>query len=195
MAVVLGRPGFTNTTTVLPTLPIDAPCPKDRLRTPVQERDPEVDPPTPLTRSIWSYKLMDPMRDIQELEKDGPCPKDYSKVERVHQKVLDLDDAIPAYLRLGNPDTRWDDDPECYWLPHMRIYLSQIGRFNIMALHRPYIFNRAESRLEALKACIEMLQRQRLSFEGLKPNSWKKSVDTSYRHHLPSISERSGYPY
>lgn len=109
-----------------------------------------------------------------ELEREGPCPKDYSKVDRVHQSCLDVDAATPAYFRLENPDTRWDDHPECYWIERVRYTLSQLTPFNLMALHRPYVFNRQKSRTEALKASLDMLHRQMVTFRGIKPNSWKK---------------------
>jgi hypothetical protein len=138
-------------------------------------RDEERDPPTPLTRSIWAFKLMSPLRDILDLEQDGACPKDYSKVDRIHQTCLELDEATPAYFRIDNPDRRWDDHPECSsWIQGVRYYLPQLNLFNMMALHRPYVFNRQKSREEALKASIDMLQRQMLTFKGIKPNSYKK---------------------
>ncbi|KAE9575870.1 hypothetical protein CGMCC3_g8108 [Colletotrichum fructicola] len=149
------------------------PLPKDRRKTPIAPRDDEKDPPTPLTRGIWAFKLVGPMREILELEHDGPCPKDYSKVDRVHQMCMELDETTPAYFRLENPDRRWDDEPSCYWLQSARFYLPQMNLFNLMALHRPYIFNRPKSRTEALKASIEMLHRQMLTFQGLDAGSWR----------------------
>ncbi|KAF6840475.1 fungal specific transcription factor domain-containing protein [Colletotrichum plurivorum] len=172
-ALVLGRPGSIDWRILPPSLPIDTPPPKDRRKTPVAPRDDEKDPPTPLTRGIWAFKLVGPMREILELEHDGPCPKDYSKIDRVHQMCVELDETTPAYFRLENPDVRWDNEPSCYWLQSVRFYLPQMNLFNFMALHRPYIFNRQKSRTEALKASIEMLHRQMLTFQGLEPGSWR----------------------
>jgi hypothetical protein len=31
------------------------------------------------------------LRDIIELEKDGPCPKDFDKVDKVHQSLDELE--------------------------------------------------------------------------------------------------------
>jgi hypothetical protein len=172
---VLGRPGAIDWRILPPSLPVDAPIPKNRKTTPVVLRDEERDPPTPLTRSIWAFKIMSPMRDILDLEQDGPCPKDFTKVDRVHQTCLDLDENAPAYFRLDNPDTTWDDHPGCAkWLPAVRISLPQLNLFNFMALHRPYIFNRPKSRQEALRASLEMLHLQKLMFKGTPANSWKK---------------------
>lgn len=137
-------------------------------------RDEETDPPTPLTRSIWAFKLMSPVRDILDLEQEGPCPKDFSKVDRLHQVCVELSEAMPAYFRLENPDRRWDDDPNCYWLPAVRYTMPQLNLFNLMALHRPYVFNRAKSRNEALRASLEMLHVQCLTFKGTPATSWKK---------------------
>jgi len=148
--------------------------PADRSKTPVTGRDEERDPPTPLTRALEAFKLMSPMRDILDLEQDGPCPKDYTKVDKVYAQCMALSEAIPAYFRLENPDTRWDEHPECFWIPSVRFYLPQLHLFNLMALHRPYVFNRAKSRQEALKASIDMLHRQKLTFKGTPRNSWKK---------------------
>jgi hypothetical protein len=140
----------------------------------VAPRDDERDPPTPLTRAVWAFKLMSPMREILDLEQDGPCPKDYAKVDRVHQLCLELEESVPAYFRLENPEKRWDDHPDCYWIQSVRFYLPQLNLFNLMALHRPYIFNRPKSRQEALRASLDMLHRQLLTFKGTPANSWKK---------------------
>lgn len=61
-----------------------------------------------------------------ELEQDGPCPKDYDKVDKVHALSSKLYEEMPAYLRPENPDTRWDDHPDCKFLPAARPYMSQI---------------------------------------------------------------------
>ncbi|KAK3344125.1 fungal-specific transcription factor domain-containing protein [Lasiosphaeria hispida] len=169
---VLGRPTTINFSAVQPTLPIDAPAPKDRSRTPVLPRE-EDDPPTTLTRAIWAYHVMAPLRDILELEKEGPSPKDFSKVDMLHQRLIDVDAQTPAWFRLENPDTRYDDHPDCYWLPSVRATMPQLMMFNQMALHRPYIFTRPHSRTEALKASLGMLHAQRLHFKSLQPHQYK----------------------
>ncbi|OIW27959.1 OMPdecase-domain-containing protein [Coniochaeta ligniaria NRRL 30616] len=169
--VVLGRPTTVSHSTP-PTLPVDAPLPKDRSRTPIQPRG-DNDPPTPLTRAIWAYTVMRPLRDIIELESEGPCPKDFSKVDAIHQKLLDLEDQTPAYFRLENPDKRFDHLPECHWLPSVRASLPQLIAFNVMALHRPYIFTRAKSRTEALKSSLKALESQALHFQSLGPQQYK----------------------
>ncbi|KAK4243787.1 hypothetical protein C7999DRAFT_17908 [Corynascus novoguineensis] len=172
MACVLGRPTTTDLSMAPPSLPVDAPVPKDRSKTPVLPRG-ENDPPTPVTRTIWAYHIMRPLREILEMEKDGPCPKDFSRVDRLHNELLDLDARTPAFFRLENPDTRFDSLPECAWLPLSRVVFPQLISFELMALHRPYIFTRPKSRTEALKASLDMLHTQRLNFQALKPQMYK----------------------
>ncbi|KAJ9133583.1 OMPdecase-domain-containing protein [Pleurostoma richardsiae] len=169
--IVLGRPTSIDGS-VNYTLPIDAPLPKDRRKSPIRPRTDD-DPPTPLTRALWAYEMMRPLHDILELEKEGPCPKNFDRVDKVHQGLLDLEARTPAYFRLENPDTRFDDLPECYWIPFVRATLPQIVSFNYMALHRPYIFTRAHSRTEALKSSLAMLEAQRKHFSTINPQQYK----------------------
>ncbi|ROT42490.1 hypothetical protein SODALDRAFT_326646 [Sodiomyces alkalinus F11] len=172
-AVVLGRPGTVDWRAPRPSLPIDAPIPKDRRRTPLSVRDEERDPPSPVTKQLASFNLMAPLVQVVELEQDGPCPKNYDKVNRAHELAQRVADEIPAYFRLENPDTRWDNHPDCWWLPGCRSYLSQSHHFNFIALHRPYVFHRRESRLVALRESIESLQNQMNAFQDMDPKSWR----------------------
>ncbi|KAK4233859.1 OMPdecase-domain-containing protein [Achaetomium macrosporum] len=172
MACVLGRPTTTNLGMAPPSLPVDAPVPKDRSKTPVVPRC-ENEPPTPLTRELWTYHIIQPLKEVLELQKEGPCPKDFSRVDRLHNEVLHLDASMPAFFRLQNPDTRFDGLPQCYWINLARAILPQITTFELMALHRPYIFTRPKSRTEALKASLDMLHAQRLHFMALKPQMYK----------------------
>ncbi|KAI1858709.1 uncharacterized protein JN550_012541 [Neoarthrinium moseri] len=169
---VLGRPTSVDFRVLRRTEPVDAPIPKDRRKTPVFPRS-EQDPPTPLTRSLWAFEAMRPLRDILDLEKEGPFPKDFSRVTKLHQELLDLQERTPPYFRLENPDTQFDHLPECWWLPLVRPALPQLISFNLMALHRPYIFTRASSRHEALKASLDMLEAQRSQFRALDPQQYK----------------------
>ncbi|KAM0247872.1 hypothetical protein ACHAQJ_009688 [Trichoderma viride] len=175
MCLILGRPGSMNWRHGFPTLPIDARLTlnSDRSKTPVIPREEGVDPPTSLTRNISLYKTMLPLRDIQDLEPDGPCPRDFSKVLKVQQDIMDIHDSTPAVFRLENPDRQWDHVPELHWLHQARCLSEQMYYFTLVALHRPYIFHREDSRGEVIKGCLGMLDMQKLMFEGLPPKSWK----------------------
>ncbi|KAK4205793.1 hypothetical protein QBC40DRAFT_2238 [Triangularia verruculosa] len=177
MAGVLGRPTTINLTAVPPSLPVDVKgdspgaSPSGELM-PIVERG-ENEPPTPLTRALWAYHIMAPMREILELEKEGACPRDFGRVDRLHEEVVSIESKTPSFFRLENPDTRWDDKEDCYWLPLARVILPQLSSFELMALHRPYIFTRPKSRTEALKASLGMLNAQRLHFMALRPALYK----------------------
>lgn len=88
-AIVLGRPTSIDTSSRY-TLPLDAPTPKDPSKVPVTLRS-EQDPPSPLTRTLWVYRTTMALRDIIDLEKDGPCPKDFDKVDKVHRSLEELE--------------------------------------------------------------------------------------------------------
>ena len=169
---VLGRPTSVDFRMMNRSMPIDVVLPNDKKKLPLVPRG-DSDPPTPLTRAIWAFELMRPLRDILDLEKEGPFPKDFAKVDQLHQKIMDVQNNMPAAFRLENPDTRFDHLPECWWLPLVRPNLPQIVSFNFMALHRPYIFTRAASRHEALRTSIEMLEAQRIHFSIMKPHQFK----------------------
>ncbi|KAH7021119.1 LOW QUALITY PROTEIN: humps family-domain-containing protein [Microdochium trichocladiopsis] len=164
MGSVLGRTPQCDLGTVSVTLPVDVMPSTEGRRMPLIPR-PDDTPPTPLTRSIWSFKLIQPLRDIIGLEKQGPFPKDFS-----HRSLQEMEAQIPAPLRMHNPDTRFDHLPECRWLPLTRPTLPQTLHFGKLALHRPYIFTRASSRLEALKASFGMLEAQKQYFAVLNPS-------------------------
>ncbi len=169
---VLGRPTSIDFRLVNRSTPIDVVLPNEKKKMPLVPRG-DHDPPTPLTRAIWGFEMMRPLREILDLEKEGPFPKDFDKVDRLHQKLLDIQARTPAPFRLENPDTRFDDLPDCWWLPLTRPSLPQLMAFNFMALHRPYIFTRAVSRAEALRASISMLEAQRIYFSVMKPHQFK----------------------
>lgn len=169
---VLGRPTSVDHRTFKRNLPVDCPIPRDRKKTLIFPRA-ENDPPTPLTRALFSYQAVQPLREILHLEKEGPFPKDFTKVEKLHQELVNLQERIPPVFRLESPDTRFDKHPDCGWLVNSRFTLPQVLSFNFMALHRPYIFTRANSRYEALKASLDMLQSHRLHFSTLKVHQYK----------------------
>ncbi|KAM0553842.1 hypothetical protein ACHAPJ_007188 [Fusarium lateritium] len=171
-AMILGRPGTIDWNQTLPTPPVDAPIPQNRDKTPVVPRG-EDDHPTPISRLLWNYQLCGPLRAIQNLETGGSYPMDFGKIDQIHQSILDLDKKMPPSFRLENPDTRWDHLPEAQWYPENRYYFASLHEFSKMALHRPYIFNRIESRVEAIYASLKTLEIQKNTFEGLPPDSWR----------------------
>ncbi|KAI9734182.1 MAG: hypothetical protein M1818_006611 [Claussenomyces sp. TS43310] len=172
MSLVLGRPHSIDSRDLVVTLPLDTPVPKNKRKIAPFPRS-ENDPPTPLTLLIRNAENITVFREIAELEKEGPHPKDYSKVERVHQMYLRHLERLPAFFRSENPDTTFDSDPDCYWLQAARTLLDTNSGFTIMSLHRPYVFTIAKSRSEALEAGLDILRAQRRLFQYLQARHYK----------------------
>ncbi|KAM3560576.1 hypothetical protein MY1884_002832 [Beauveria asiatica] len=174
MAVFLGRPGSVVWSHGLPSLPIDASTPPDCSKMPVEPRDDAVEPPTLITRQLLLFRLVEPLRLVLDLEPDGSHPKDFSKVDHVHQIMRTVHSDMPAAFRLANPDRRWDEHPACApWIHQTRLYMEQLHYFGVMALHRPYIFHRRASREAALRAAVDMLGIQRQTFDRLSLVQWR----------------------
>jgi hypothetical protein len=172
MGLVLGRPTSIDARDACTTLPIDTPLSIDRKNTMPFPR-PADDPPTPLTAFILSYKSIATFREILALEQEGPHPRDYTKVEKVHKEIILFSETIPAYIRTDNPDTTFDSHPECSWLPATRHLLNSSIGFSMMSLHRPYVFTIAKSRSEALRGALRILRAQREFFMYLESRHYK----------------------
>ncbi|RDW88945.1 hypothetical protein BP6252_00977 [Coleophoma cylindrospora] len=172
MALVLGRPTTIDLRDCWATFPIDAPVPKNRREVAPMPRS-DSDPPTPLTALLWTAEITAPLRDILALEKEGPHPKDPSKIEKMHNQILLIGDQCPAFFRSENPDTTWDNYPDCYWLPRSRPGFANGIAFTIMALHRPYIFTNSSSRAAALNAALDILRAQQAYFGHLNAKHYK----------------------
>lgn len=172
MGVVLGRPTTIDSRDSRPTFPIDAPIPKNRREVAPSPRT-EDDPPTPLTLLLWNVEVTTPLWDIFNLEKEDPRHNNIQKIEKMHKLLDQIALHTPPFLRFENPDTRWDNHPDCFWLEGARQYFRNANNFTIMALHRPYIFTNPGSRTAALKAGLEILRAQRAYFSLLKVNYYK----------------------
>ena len=169
--MVLGRPTSIHMK-VEPALPVDAILTMNRTQTLVLPRGSN-DPPTPLTRAIWAYRIMNELRKVQALEKEGSYPEDFFHIDEIDQEMRELAESVIPVFRRQNPDKRFDLNAGYRWLPRARATLPQLLSFNLMALHRPYVFTRAVSRSRALEACLDMLQAQREHFESISENQYK----------------------
>jgi hypothetical protein len=172
MAVVLGRPTTIDSRDGKPAFPIDAPIPKNRREIAPAPRTDD-DPPTPLTMLLWSVEVTAPLWDIFNLEKEDPRQNNIAKVEKMHKLLNQIALHCPPFFRHQNPDTTFDNLPECSWLPAARQYFRNGTNFTIMALHRPYIFTNPSSRTAALKAGLEILRAQRAYFNLIRVNHYK----------------------
>ncbi|KAG0648747.1 Multidrug resistance regulator 1 [Hyphodiscus hymeniophilus] len=172
MALVLGRPATIDNRDGKPPFPIDAPIPKNRREVAPAPRT-ESDPPTSLSVLLWTCELFAPLWDIFNLEKEDPHQNDFAKVEKMHVLIKQISLHCPPYFRAQNPDTTWDDHPDCYWLPRARIAFQNNAAFTIMALHRPYIFTNSSSRTLALRAGLDILRAQRAYFDLITYTDYK----------------------
>ena len=172
--LLLGRPSIINADEKLPPLPLDVSVPRDIRSTPLIPRDDDREPPTPIVNGMWLYRLSSNLREVLKLDSDGPFPKDWTKVDALHQSILSLHERQPAIYRIVNPDTRWDELPETQWIKGTRYYMAQIHQFTIMCLHRRYMFYRRESREETLRASLTILKLHKGYFENVPSISWKK---------------------
>lgn len=172
MAMTLGRPTTLDCRYDNIIYPVDtSPSFDRRTSTPVPRAENE--PPTPLTMALVNAKAVRILSEILALEQDGPCPRDYTKVERLHEQILQGYRSVPAYFRSDYPDTSFDSRPECYWLPESRPLFDTFLGFSLMCLHRPYVFTIGKSRLEALRAGLSILRAQRNFFQYLQAKHYK----------------------
>lgn len=172
MAMLLGRPTTIDFRDKRPPFPIDAPTPKSRQEVAPTPRT-ESDHPTPLSTLLWTSEVSAPLWDISILEKEDPNQVNFAKVEKMHAQINQISQYCPPYFRANNPDTTFDNHPDCYWLAHARANLQSNAAFTIMALHRPYIFTNSSSRTLALKASLEILGAQRTLFDLLSSTRYK----------------------
>jgi hypothetical protein len=170
MGMVLGKPlNFKpNDYKIVP--PTDCDIPENQRTTAPFERS-AYDRPNTFTVRLLEYRLHRHLPKIRELEAEGPYPRDYSKVERLHQTAHDYIATLPAAYRLENPDTTSDDD--CPMLASQRPYLVGTVWMFILVLHRPYIFSIPQSRTEVLNAGIKMLNAQQRFYLTLKPYHYR----------------------
>ena len=174
MTIFLGRPGTINKHHGFPTPPVDIVVPKDRAREPVVLRNEWRDPPTPITGLLWLSQLLQPLFEIQDLEREGPHPKDPLKVENIHRQITNLEATTPAIFWTHGSESMWDDREDMQWLQLLRWHYASQQAFNRMALHRPYVFHRKQSRDEALKASLDVLDCGKQMFAGLPQDHWRK---------------------
>ncbi len=91
----------------------------------------------------------------------------------MHVLIIQISLHCPPYFRAQDPDTTFDDHPDCYWLTRARAGFQNNAAFTIMALHRPYIFTNSSSRTLALKAGLDILRAQRKFFNLLTSTHYK----------------------
>jgi hypothetical protein len=170
MGMVLGKPlNFKyNDYNIIP--PTDCEIPMNRTSTAPFERS-EFEKPNTFTVRLLEYHIHKYLPQVRELEAEGPYPRDYSKVEHLHQTAINYIASIPAIYRFENPDKSHDE--ECPNLASQRDFLCATVWLFVVVLHRPYIFSIVKSRCEILKAGIQILNAQQRFFVTLLPHHYR----------------------
>jgi hypothetical protein len=146
------------------TPPIDCEVPIDRLtRVPVGRTD--FEKPTPMTERILRLKMTRRLREIRDLEVQGPIPKDPEKVKDLHDFAIEFRTSLPSFYRTPDPDTLWD--VECPFVPNHREQLCFLIDAFLIALHRPYVFTREQSQRQVYDSALVILDSQERLFESM----------------------------
>lgn len=174
MAVVLGRPMSTKLDHDVFSLSLDCIY---GIKAAVTGNDEslwlERHQPTPFAVILWLYHAAGRyLQDIHELESAGATQDRYPVVQEMHAAIVDGMRRLPDWARVNNPNTAWDHEPSCSWLPAARETLKTELYFVLLALHRPYIFSVAASRNEALKAALQILASQGRLFGLTEPRRY-----------------------
>ncbi|CAI7674993.1 unnamed protein product [Penicillium discolor] len=167
MAVVLGRPVATDLQIERFSLTIED---DERRRELFSHWQSETDLPRPFDIILAGYNVAYRyFKDIHQMESNGANFDDYPTVERIHAAIKNNIQFLPSWCRLDNPDTKFDRLHGCQWLPAAREGLSSLIHLAILALHRPFIFSVANSRIEAIKSGISILHAQERLFQQSEP--------------------------
>jgi hypothetical protein len=169
MGVILGKPAHI-TFDCLDTLPLDCQVPQN-WKSSVPTPRTHSQKPTPFTMRWLEYRLQKDLPKIRLLETEGPYPRDYGAVERLHQEAMGFIESIPPIYSFRNPDKSFDT--ECSWLASQREYLCGTSFLYVLALHKPYIFSIQKSRTEILKAGMQALYSEQRQFECLEVHQYK----------------------
>ncbi|KAE8353813.1 hypothetical protein BDV28DRAFT_164702 [Aspergillus coremiiformis] len=170
MAVVLGRPIVTRLQGTF-ALPRDV-CGRQDQRLP-RERT-VADPPTAFSVILAGYATAyQYFPTVHHIAHSGGRQEDYSTVDKVHTAIIENIQSLPPCCRVDKPDSTYDREVSCTWLPAARETLRSLVHFVLLALHRPYIFSAAKSRIRALKAGLEILHAQARLFRLFEPHQPK----------------------
>lgn len=129
------------------------------------------DEPNTVSNNLFLYRLSKVWHTVKALKADRPYPQDYSIVQQLHDRVNRIMDWLPPTLRHELPNLSWDD--QYPYLCQQREDILTKANLMLMALHRPHIKYRAESRRSALQAAIVILDSQHRSFTMAMPHQYK----------------------
>lgn len=125
----------------------------------------ENDPPRPFDIILAGYNVAYKyFPDIHRLG-EATTPQDREVVDDIHKSVEVNMGLLPPWCRLEDPDTKFDELPQCQWLPIAREGLSSLVHLVILTLHRPYMFLHLDSCRKAVRAGLAILSAQERIFQ------------------------------
>lgn len=98
-----------------------------------------------------AYKYL---QDIHKL--DPREPEAFAMADLISATIVAGIGEVPEWARSSDPG----QDDQCPWLPFARETLVTELQCTLLALHRPFIFLRAQNRTDALKAALRILESQ-----------------------------------
>jgi hypothetical protein len=97
--------------------------------------------------------------------------KDYSLVTKLHNDILATVDDLPPASRQDSPDTQFDIAYPNF--DKQRLQISIVAQSLLMALHRPHVTQRRESREAAIDAALKILDALQSLFESCGEHHYK----------------------
>lgn len=157
MSTMLGHPMRITNQDVKVALPVDVAFAQDRAVTVPVPRT-QADAPTPLTIQLVNHQIAKLLLAVADIHQSS---NDNDQILALHDRIMEFHERLPAFLWADRPDSRFDSNPECFWLPDARESVEAAIWFTVMALHRPLIFQKTKSRVEALKAGLQTIRAER----------------------------------
>ncbi|KAJ4857212.1 fungal specific transcription factor domain-containing protein [Trichoderma breve] len=172
MAMLLGRPRMIHMDDCDVEPPMDCNIPGDpSTAVPMTVRPEDSQSISTASAPLYRYAMACKAHEMRALRADRPHLKDYSIVRTLHDEIMSLVEALPAFLRVKNPDTTRDADIP--YLPQLRQEVQVMTNLFLMTLHRPHIISNLESRRAALQAALETLDSQQSFFAHAKQHQYQ----------------------
>lgn len=157
MSTMLGHPMRITAQDAKVTLPVDKVLAPDRAVMVPTPRT-QADAPTPLTTQLVNHRIAQFLLAVADIHQS---PDDKDHIQALHDEIMEFYEHLPTFLWADRPDCRFDSNPECFWLPDARESIEAAIWFSVLALHRPLIFQKTKSRMEALKAGLQIIRAKR----------------------------------
>lgn len=172
MSTMLGMPMRITLKDIETIPPIDTPSIQDRNQSKPLPRA-ETDPPTPLTIQLFGHRITHFLLEIAMLQEDISTVTEISRIQELHDEILDFRENLPSYLWIENSDKKFDNHLNCFWLPDARKAVDATIWFAVLALHRKHIFTIPKNRRQALQAGLNILRSQQMMFLDLKIQQYR----------------------